>query len=88
MVVVLASVASPVEERVVTVVAKAFSPARLLKLLTERVEAVALVVVRLAVVARPVVERVLTVVERAFNDPVEDKDEPVTAPAETSAKVA
>lgn len=38
-------------------------------------------------VARPVPERVLTVVERALRDPVEDRDDPVVAPAETPAKV-
>lgn len=41
----------------------------------------------LARFASPVVERVLTVVDRAFNDPVVDSDDPVTAPADTPAKV-
>ena len=85
--VILAIVARPVPERVVIVVAP------LLRLLNEAnpvvdiVVPVIFVVVKLAVVARPVVERVLTVVAKAFNDPVDDKEEPVVAPAEPPASV-
>lgn len=49
--------------------------------------AVKFAVVILARVESPVVERVLTVVDRALRDPVDDTDDPVTAPALTPAKV-
>ena len=77
----------PEAVRLVTVEAPLFKEEREANPVVDKVVLVMLVVVRLAVVAKPVVERVLTVVERAFNDPVEDKDDPVVAPADTPAKV-
>ena len=77
----------PEAVKLVTVDAPLFKEDREANPVVDKVVPVILVEVRLAVVASPVVERVLTVVDKAFNDPVDDKDEPVVAPADTPAKV-
>ena len=77
----------PEAVRLVTVEAPELRARNDPRVVADRVVPVIFVEVIFAKVARSVLERVLTVVAKAFRAPVEDKDDPVTAPAETPAKV-
>ena len=77
----------PEAVRLVTVEAPEFKARNDPRVVADRVVPVIFVEVMFAKVARSVLERVLTVVAKAFKAPVEDKDDPVTAPALTPASV-